>query len=163
MQVSNNKVVLLQYELKLNSGETVDTASAEQPFAFIHGVGQTLPAFDEKLAGLKKGDTFAFKLTADNAYGQPNEEDIVTIPKEVFGEMPDGDLQVGMELPMQDGQGHQFYGVVQEVQHEAVVMDFNHPLVGEDLSFSGTILEVREPSEEELNHGHVHGEGGHHH
>lgn len=163
MQISKNKVVLLQYELHIGSGELVDSADAAHPFAFIHGLGQTLPAFDAKLEGLNIGDEFAFSLSADDAYGQPNEADVVTIPKEVFGDITDDELKVGAELPMQDGDGHQFYGIVQEIQPQFIVMDFNHPLVGESLDFKGKVLNVREATPEELSHGHAHGEGGHHH
>ena len=84
MQISNNKVVSLQYELRIASGEIVDAADAKQPFAFIHGLGHTLPSFDARLEGLKEGEEFAFTLAADEAYGQSNEADIVSIPKEIF-------------------------------------------------------------------------------
>lgn len=163
MQILNNAVVLLEYELKLTSGELVDSADVKHPFAFIHGIGQTIPAFDEKLLGLEVGNEFKFQLACDDAYGQINEADIATIPKEIFGDMPEEELKVGIELPMQDGEGHQFYGVVKEIQPQFIVMDFNHPLVGQDLFFSGRVLSVRMATEEELGHGHVHGEGGHHH
>ncbi|TAH25802.1 MAG: peptidylprolyl isomerase [Cytophagales bacterium] len=163
MQISNNKVVLLEYELKIPTGEVVDKADSNHPFAFIHGLGQTLPAFDEQLTGLKIGDTFAFQLSANDAYGQMNEADVVTIPKEIFGDLPEEELVVGAELPMQDGQGNHFYGIVQEVQEQFVIMDFNHPLVGQDLDFNGKIIEVRDATPEELAHGHAHGVGGHQH
>ena len=163
MQISNNAVVLLQYELRIASGEVVDAADEANPFAFIHGLGQTLPAFDEKLTGMSVGDEFSFQLSSEDAYGQANEADIVTIPKEMFGEMPEEELVIGAELPMQDGEGHQFYGTVKEIQPQFVVMDFNHPLVGQNLDFSGKVLAVRAATAEELDHGHAHGEGGHHH
>lgn len=163
MQISNNKVVSLQYELRIASGEVIDAADSKHPFAFIHGLGHTLPSFDLSLEGLNEGDEFAFTLSADEAYGQSNETDIVSIPKEIFGDIDDAELKIGAELPMNDGQGHQFYGTVKEIQSQFVIMDFNHPLVGQDLNFTGKVLNIRDASAEELDHGHVHGEGGHHH
>jgi len=163
MQVDKNKVVLLSYELKVSSGEVVDEASSTDPFAFIHGIGQTLEAFDEKLKGLNPGDTFKFELEAEDAYGPVVEENIVTVPRNAFQGMPDNELVEGAELPMQDNQGNRFYGSVLEVNKEDILMDFNHPLAGEKLFFSGTVVDVRDASKEEIAHGHVHGPGGHHH
>jgi FKBP-type peptidyl-prolyl cis-trans isomerase SlyD len=163
MQIDKNKVVLLSYELKVSSGEVVDEASVEDPFAFIHGVGQTLEAFDNHLKGLNPGDSFSFELEEEDAYGPVIEENIVTVPKASFKGMPEDELVEGAELPMQDNQGNRFYGSVLEINGEEVVMDFNHPLAGEKLFFSGKVVGVRDASKEEIAHGHVHGPGGHHH
>ena len=163
MQIDNNKVVLLSYEPKIESGEVVDSAEPNDPFAFIHGIGQTLEAFDANLKGLKIGDNFQFSLEAEDAYGNVVDENIVTIPKDAFGDMPKEELVEGAELPMQDNQGNHFYGTVVEVNPNDVLMDFNHPLAGEKLYFSGSVVGIREATPDELAHGHVHGQGGHHH
>ena len=163
MEIGKNKVVLLSYELKVSTGEVVDEASTTDPFAFIHGIGQTLEAFDKNLLGLKIGDTFKFELEAEDAYGLVVEENIVTIPQDAFKGMPDHELVEGAELPMQDNQGNRFYGTVLEINNGQVLMDFNHPLAGEKLFFSGKVVGVREASADEISHGHVHGPGGHHH
>lgn len=163
MQIAKNKVVLLSYELKIESGEVVDAAEKNDPFAFIHGIGQTLEAFDNNLTGLKIGDTFQFELEAEDAYGVVVEENIVTIPRDALKGMPEEELVEGAELPMQDNQGNRFYGTVLEVNPGDVLMDFNHPLAGEKLFFSGSVIGIREATAEELAHGHVHGPGGHHH
>jgi len=163
MQIAKDKVVLVSYELKIESGEVVDSATPEDPFSFIHGIGQTLEAFDNNLNGLNIGDTFKFELEAEDAYGLVVEENVVSIPRGAFGEMPEDELAEGAELPMQDNQGNRFYGTVLEFDSENVLMDFNHPLAGEKLLFSGKIIGVRDATAEEISHGHVHGEGGHHH
>ncbi len=163
MQIDKNKVVLLSYELKVSSGDIVDEASTQDPFAFIHGIGQTLEAFDDKLSGLNPGDNFSFELEAEDAYGPVVEENIVTVPKAAFQGMPEEELVEDAELPMQDNQGNRFYGTVLEINADTVLMDFNHPLAGEKLFFSGKVLEVRDATKEEIAHGHVHGPGGHHH
>lgn len=163
MQIAKNKVVLLSYELKIESGEVVDAAEKNDPFAFIHGIGQTLEAFDSHLDGLKIGETFQFELEPEDAYGTVVEENIVTIPRDALKGMPEEELVEGAELPMQDNQGNRFYGTVLEVNDEDILMDFNHPLAGEKLFFSGSVVDIREATAEELSHGHVHGVGGHQH
>ncbi|MBC7388084.1 MAG: peptidylprolyl isomerase [Opitutaceae bacterium] len=163
MQIAKDKVVLVSYELKIESGEVVDSATVEDPFAFIHGNGHTLEAFDNNLNGLNVGDTFKFELEAEDAYGLVVEENVVSIPRGAFGEMPEDEMVEGAELPMQDNQGNRFYGTVLEFDEENVLMDFNHPLAGEKLLFSGKIVDVRNATAEEISHGHVHGEGGHDH
>ena len=164
-KISPEKVVSVSYTLTLDNGSIADQADADQPFLFIHGIGQTLPAFDQHLNGLSAGEAFNFKLSADDAYGEPNANWIIDIPKSIFDgpDVPADILQVGAVLPMQDQSGNPMDGKVIEIGAEAVKMDFNHPLAGEALSFSGMVLEVREATAEELEHGHVHGPGGHQH
>jgi FKBP-type peptidyl-prolyl cis-trans isomerase SlyD len=165
LSVAANRVVSLSYTLLLSNGELADEADAEKPLAFIHGIGQTLEAFDAHLEGLHAGDSFAFSLPADKAYGESNPNFIVDLPVSIFQgpDVPADILEVGATLPMQDQDGNPMDGVVLEVGEENVKMDFNHPLAGEELHFKGEILEVREATAEELDHGHVHGPGGHHH
>jgi len=160
--ISSNKVVSLSYTLMLTSGELADEATADQPLMFIHGIGQTLPAFDEQLNGLSVGDTFSFTLTAEEGYGESSPNYIVEIPKNIFEgpDVPADILEIGATLPMQDQDGNPMDGTVLEIGDDTVKMDFNHPLAGESLGFSGTILAVREATQDELDHGHVHGEGG---
>lgn len=165
MQVAKNRVVTLTYTLTIENGEVVDTATEDAPFVFIHGIGQTLPHFDNNLNELKAGDAFEFLISAENAYGLSNDEYIVQIPRSVFAgpEVPADILQVGNVVPMQDQNGHPMNGVILSISDETVEMDFNHPLADKDLNFSGNIISVREATQEELDHGHVHGPGGHHH
>lgn len=160
--IAPNKVVSLSYTLMLNSGELADEATADQPLVFIHGIGQTLPAFDDQLDGLSVGDTFSFTLSAEDGYGESSPNYVVEIPKNIFEgpDVPDDILEIGATLPMQDQDGNPMDGVVLEIGEDTVTMDFNHPLAGEALGFSGTVLDIREATQEELDHGHVHGEGG---
>ncbi len=165
MQIEKNKVVSLTYTLTLQNGEVVDTATEETPFVFIHGIGQTLPHFDKNLDSLKAGDNFEFMITAENAYGVSNQEYVVSIPRDVFSgpNVPADILQIGRMVPMQDQNGHPMNGMILSFNDQTVEIDFNHPLADEDLNFKGSIISVREASPEEISHGHVHGEGGHHH
>jgi FKBP-type peptidyl-prolyl cis-trans isomerase SlyD len=163
--IAPNRVVSLAYELMLSNGELADSATAEHPLLFIHGIGQTLPAFDDQLNGLSVGAEFSFTLSAEDGYGVSDPNYLLELPKSIFAgpDVPEDLLQIGAVLPMQDQEGNPLDGKVVEIGDETVKMDFNHPLAGEALSFSGVIIDVREATEEELDHGHVHGPGGHHH
>ncbi len=160
--INPNSVVGVSYQLKLSNGELADEATNEQPLLFIHGIGQTLSDFDSQLTGLTIGDTFEFTLTAAQGYGEHNPNYIVDLEKQIFEgpDVPEDLLTVGNMLPMQDQEGNPLDGKVLEVGDDTVKMDFNHPLAGEALSFSGKVLSIREATQDELSHGHVHGEGG---
>jgi FKBP-type peptidyl-prolyl cis-trans isomerase SlyD len=165
MQIEKTRVVGLSYTLTLSNGEVADSTTDQDPFVFIHGVGQTLEAFDRNLEGLKVGDNFDFELSAEEGYGIADQEAIVNIPASVFQgpDVPEGILQVGNMIPMQDQQGNPLHGRIVSFNDELVTMDFNHPLADQKLKFIGTIISVREATAEELDHGHVHGPGGHQH
>ena len=165
LSVAPNHVVSIAYTLSLANGEVADFADADEPLVFIHGIGQTLEAFDAQLNGLNVGDGFSFSLTAEEGYGVHDAGWIIELPRSVFGgdDVPADLLQLGAMLPMQDQDGNPMDGEVIEIGDETVKMDFNHPLAGEALNFTGSVLAVREATAEELDHGHVHGEGGHHH
>jgi len=161
MTISNEKVVTLVYQLRVdnNEGDIVETVKEEKPFVFLYGAGLMLPKFEENLNGLKAGDKFEFILQCEDAYGKATEEAVMDLPKNIFeveGKIEDGLLAEGNVIPMQNNEGQKFNGVVVEVKDDNVTMDFNHPLAGDDLHFSGEIKEVREATKEEIDHGHAH-------
>lgn len=168
MEIQNNTVVSITYDLKIGNAEgaLVEKVEAFAPFVFLFGAGGLLPEFEENLSGLTEGKAFEFSIESDNAYGPVQDEAIIELPLNIFevdGAIPDDLLVVGRYLTMQDHQGNPLRGKVEEVGTDKVKMDFNHPLAGADLHFKGGVVSIREASEEELAHGHVHGEGGHHH
>lgn len=171
MNIADKHVVSVSYHLTVpddNGGEqTVEQTRPEEPFVFLFGSGGLLPEFESNLAGKAVGDAFDFRITAENGYGRYMIEHIVNIPIQAFldenGKLDTEMVVVGNTLPMMDSEGHRLMGVVKEVALEHVRMDFNHPLAGKDLHFTGEILEIRMATPEELDHGHVHGPGGHHH
>jgi len=168
MNVSANRVVTLTYKLTNHvTGETIEETNETNPLVFLYGVGSMIPDFEANLSGLNAGSAFDFSIAAAQAYGEPMEEEIVMIPKNVFhdesGNFDEAFFQVGTLVPMSDGQGHQMRGRILEITDEVVKMDFNHPLAGTDLRFEGTVLEVREATADELAHGHAHGPHGHQH
>lgn len=161
MTISNEKVVTLVYQLKVDNseGDVVETVKEDKPFVFLYGAGLMLPKFEENLSGLKAGDKFEFTLKSDEAYGQATEEAVMDLPKNIFeveGKIEEGLLKEGNVIPMQNNEGQKFNGVVMEVGDDAVKMDFNHPLAGDNLHFTGHIMDVREATKEEIEHRHVH-------
>jgi|SRR5690606_18958990 FKBP-type peptidyl-prolyl cis-trans isomerase SlyD len=164
MKIEKNQVVSLTYDLYITEeGEKkhVESATTEKPLVFLYGVGMMLPKFEEHLTGLGVGDNYSFSLQAVDAYGEFDEAAVANLPKDMFNE--GGLPAVGSILPLQDNNGNQFQGRVVSIAEDAVVVDLNHPMAGHELHFNGTIQDVRTATPEELDHGHVHGEGGHHH
>lgn len=155
MKIERNKFVSLTYQLRLNGadGELIEETGNENPLEFVFGAGRMLEMFEQKLEGLGAGDAFNFELKADEAYGDVNEDAIVDLPKNIFevnGSIDEEMLSVGNTVPMQDAHGNRLNGIVLEVTDELVKMDFNHPLAGDDLFFSGSVIAVREATEDEL-------------
>ena len=168
MKISDNKVVVLHYQLRKDNAEGViiEETFGKEPLGFIFGQGMMIPDFEKNLDGRQAGDAFAFGIKAENAYGMIDENRIVSIPKEHFkveGKVQEDVLFKGNILHMQDQNGNPLQGMILDIADESVRMDFNHPMAGQDLHFTGTIKTVRNATAEELSHGHVHGEGGHKH
>ncbi|MEM7036356.1 MAG: peptidylprolyl isomerase, partial [Bacteroidota bacterium] len=154
------RVAIITYVLtNADTKEMIQVADEENPFAFIHGIGQVLPAFDANLEGKVKGDEYTFSLEAKDAYGEYNPQNIESLDLKIFAEAPPEYIQPGRTLPMEYN-GNTVFGTITEVTDKEVKMDFNHPLAGKNLNFTGKVIEVREATEEELAHGHVHGPGG---
>jgi FKBP-type peptidyl-prolyl cis-trans isomerase SlyD len=165
MLVEDKKVVSLVYELRKDKkdGEVVESLNEDQPLVFLFGSGNLLPKFEENLAGLKPGDSFEFSLKSVDAYGEVQPNAVVDVPRSIFqvdGNEDPNLLKVGNTIPMLDREGNRLNGTVMEIGDETVKMDFNHPMAGQDLFFSGKITDIRDANEDELHHGHVHASGG---
>lgn len=168
MTIDTNMVVSLIYKLTNHkTGKQIEETTVENPMQFLYGVGAIIPEFEENLKGKKEGDSFSFSIDSANAYGNRSEDQIAMIPVSVFhdeaGCLNEKDFFVGALVPMSDNEGNHLRGLVVEIKDELVKMDFNHPLADTDLHFEGKILEIRPASQEELDHGHVHGVHGHQH
>jgi FKBP-type peptidyl-prolyl cis-trans isomerase SlyD len=155
MGISKNKMVSLTYDLRIGSaeGELIEQASAERPLTFVFGAGLMLPKFEALLEGMEQGKSFNISLKSADAYGEIDENAVVDLPKTIFimdGKFDEEIIKVGNTVPMMSSNGQRMNGIVLEVTDETVKMDFNHPLAGEDLFFSGDILEVREATDEEI-------------
>ena len=164
MKIDNNQVVTVTYDLYVTEEgdkKHVESATTEQPLVYLHGVGMMLPKFEEHLNGLSVGEDYAFSLSAENGYGEYDEEAITNLPKDMFKEteLP----AIGSVLPLQDNNGGHFQARVVSIAEDGILVDLNHPMAGHELHFNGKIVEVRAATTEELEHGHVHGVGGHQH
>lgn len=160
MKISNEKVVRLSYELYVagekegDQEEMWEKAPLEHPLVYCHGVGMMLPKFEEALEGLEAGEKFDFRIGYADAYGDYEEENVQELPKQIFfngdGEFDAERVYEGAVVPLQNADGRVFNAQVAEVKDETVVVDFNHPLAGEDLHFKGEIQDVREATADEL-------------
>ena len=165
MIAEKDSVVSIVYELREGSkeGEIVESLNSNHPLTFLYGTGGLLPKFEEKLNGLSASDNFEFLLRSEDAYGPVVENAVVHVPKSVFeidGKIDETLMQIGSTVPMMDAEGRRLNGKVIAIEGDAVKMDFNHPMAGNDLHFKGQVKEIRQATEEELSHGHIHGNGG---
>ena len=163
MIVSKNKVVTVTYDLHCNlpgnNKEHVETADIKNPLSFIFGSGMMIPGFEKGLDGKVKGDKFSFSIESDDAYGNNEDTAVIKLPIEIFkveGVLDMKLLQIGKVLPLNDHEGNVLNGKVMAFDAETVTMDFNHPLAGHNLHFTGEVVDIRDASAEELSHGHVH-------
>ena len=164
MKINPQHVVSLTYDLYVKQEDGTEalqeSATEEQPLTFLYGAGQMLPKFEENLSTLSAGDTYDFRLSAEDAYGDLDEEAVANLPLEMF---QDADKpEIGTVLPLQDNNGNRFQGQVVSITEDSVIVDLNHPMAGQDLHFKGNILTVRPATPEELSHGHAHGADGEH-
>ena len=159
MKVEKNKVVAVSYELEVE-GQIADKSAADRPLEYIHGTGMLLPKFEANLEGKEPGDSFGFTLTPEEGYGEYDERYKVEVPLSAFevnGEVRRDLLVPGRVIPMFNSEGQVVQGKVEKVGDEAVTMDFNHPMAGKTLNFSGKVESVRSATEKELTEG-LHGE-----
>ena len=167
MNIGKETVVSITYKLHDGdkNGALVQEVDNKEPFVFLFGAEQVLPDFETHLLAKTIGDSFEFGIDSDKAYGAVDPNAIVNLPRNLFE--ADGKLgeivKVGNFLPMKDQEGNPLQGLVKEITEEHVRMDFNHPMAGKNLFFYGEVIDVREATPEEIDHGHVHGPGGHHH
>lgn len=160
MQVGKNKVVGIDYKLTDGSGKLIDSSAHHGPLYYIQGTGSLIPGLEAALEGKNSGDNVVVTIAAKDGYGEVNEALCQKVPRAQF-ESAEG-LEVGMQFEVETEQG-ELVVTVTKVEGDTITVDGNHPLAGMDLHFDVTVKEVREPTAEELAHGHVHGEHGHHH
>lgn len=172
MKIEKNKVVAISYCLQVE-GKVADKAGADAPLEYVHGKGMLLPKFEAELEGKEEGDGFAFTLTPEEGYGVYNPAYKVEIPKssfEVDGKLREDLLKTGNVIPMLNGEGQVIQGTIAAIGDTTVTMDFNHPMAGKTLNFTGKVESVREATPEEkeggcgghCKHGECkHGECGH--
>lgn len=160
MQISQNAVVSIHYTLTGDDGNTIDSSDGGEPLAYLHGNGQLIPGLERELEGKSAGDKLSVKIAPADGYGEYSQELVQQVPRRALSGV--GDLREGLQLQAQSEHGTTIVRIT-HLAGDMVTLDGNHPLAGQNLNFEVEIADVREATEEELDHGHVHGPGGHHH
>ena len=160
MQITKNTVVSIDYVLKDDAGQVLDSSEGAQPLAYLHGTGGIIPGLEAALAGKQVGDELQVSVAPRDAYGERNEALRQAVDREQFNGIED--LEIGMQFRV-EAEGGPLVVTIVEIGDDAVMIDGNHPLAGVNLHFSVTVRDVREATTEELEHGHAHGPGGHSH
>ncbi len=160
MQIESNSVVTLHYTLKDNEGKIIDY-STDGSFLYLHGAMNIIPGLENALTGKSSGDELTVKVSPEEGYGVKEDNRIQEVPKDMFDSAED--IKVGVQFHAQSPDGAAVVVTVTDVKDDTVVIDGNHALAGVELNFDVKIIDVREASEEEIEHGHVHGEHGHQH
>lgn len=160
MQIANNVVASIEYTLTDDQGTVIDSSAGGEPLAYLHGAGNIIPGLEDALEGKKVGDSFKISIPPAEGYGEKNDALLQVVPRSMFQGVDQ--VEVGMQFHAQTDYGMQVITVA-KVEGDNVTVDGNHPLAGQTLNFDVKVVEVRAATSEELEHGHVHGPGGHHH
>lgn len=159
MQVDKQKVVTIDYTLRDDSGNVIDSSEGGS-FAYLHGADNIIPGLENALTGRSAGDELAVSVPPQDGYGLRDDDRSQVVPRDMFPS--DTNIEPGMQFHAQGPDGQSLLVTVTEVGDDSVTVDGNHPLAGIGLNFQVKVVEVRDATAEELDHGHVHGPGGHH-
>lgn len=160
MQIEEKRVVTLAYTLKDNDENVIDK-SDDGSFCYLHGASNIIPGLESALAGMTSGEELSVSIPPEEAYGVRDDEKIQTVPREMFPS--EQEIEPGMQFHAQSPDGNTLVVTIAKVEEDSIVVDGNHPLAGVQLNFDVRIMEVREATSEEIDHGHVHGPEGHQH
>ncbi len=159
LKVNDGHVVSMEYTLKVD-GEVTDTSKGREPLEFVHGAGNIIPGLEREMKGMAVGESKDVVVAAADGYGEEDEKAFMDVPREQFPEeIP---MKAGTELQVQNQEGQPMYARITTVGDKSVRLDFNHPLAGKELHFAVKVVSLREATDEEKEHGHVHGSGHSH-
>lgn len=153
LTVQDGQVVSMEYSLHVD-GETIDSSQGREPLEFLQGAGNIIPGLEDELYGMEIGETKNVIVAAEDGYGELDPDAFIDVPREQFP--PEIPLEVGVQLQLQDGNGQVMMARIDTVEADRVRLDFNHPLAGKELIFDVKIVGLRDATDEELEHGHVH-------
>lgn len=160
MTIALHKVVTLNYTLKNSEGTLLDTSEGREPLVYLHGVGALIPGLEKELEGKGAGDKLNAVIAPEHAYGERRDDLMKLVPKSGF--QGEEKMVVGMQVQLQTEHGPAI-ATISKIEGEDVTLDLNHPLAGMTLHFDVAVEDIREATEDEISHGHVHGPGGHNH
>ena len=159
MKIAENKAVAIEFTLKDDKGEVIETSVGKDPLWYLAGVGVLVPGLEKALEGKDVGETVDVKLAPADAYGERDEKEVRKVP---LRKLKAQRIQVGGRYQMQADDGLRVV-VVKSVSGDYALVDGNHPLAGQTLHFICKVVEVRDATDDEREHGHVHGPEGHGH
>ena len=160
MEIADRRVASFNYTLTNDAGEVLDSSEGREPLSYLHGKGNIVPGLENAMVGKKVGDKFKVDVKPEEGYGVHNPALVQVVPRDAFRGIDK--LEPGMQFRAESDRGPMMVSVT-KVAGDQVTVDGNHPLAGATLHFDIEVTEVRDASVEEVLHGHVHGEGGHHH
>lgn len=161
MLIANQHVVAIDYTLSNDAGEVIDSSAGAEPLVYLHGAGNIIAGLEKALLGKAVGDELDVSIEPEEAYGEYSAELITNLGREMFEGVDQ--LEVGMQFHASAPDGGMQIVTIRDIDGDQVTIDGNHPLAGQQLNFKVKVVSIRAASEEELAHGHVHGEGGHQH
>ena len=159
-QAADDLVVTIEYTLTVD-GEVIDSSEEGGPLDYLQGHANIIPGLEREIEGMKIGDNKKVTVAPEDGYGLIEPDAILEVDRDEFPE--DVPVEVGVELEITDDEGDMMFATIIEVGDDVVQLDTNHPLAGKELHFDVTVVDLREASEEELEHGHVHFGGDHDH
>jgi len=161
MLIAANKAVSIEYTLTNDAGEVIDSSAGGAPLVYLHGAGNIIPGLEKALEGKTTGDELNVAVEPEEAYGEYSAELVSTLSRSMFEGVDE--LEVGMQFHASAPDGQMQIVTIRDLDGDDVTVDGNHPLAGQRLTFQVKVVDIRDASQEEVAHGHVHGEGGHHH
>lgn len=161
MLIAANKAVSIDYTLTNDAGEVIDSSAGGAPLVYLHGAGNIIVGLEKALEGKQAGDELKVSIEPEEAYGEYSPELVATLNRAMFEGVDE--LAVGMQFHASAPDGGMQIVTIRHLEGDDVTVDGNHPLAGQRLNFQVKVVGVREAHSEEIAHGHIHGEGGHHH
>jgi len=161
MQIAANTAVSIDYTLTNENGEVIDSSAGSAPLVYLHGAGNIIVGLEKALEGKQAGDELEVTIEPEEAYGDYSVELVAVLKRAMFEGVDQ--LEVGMQFHASAPDGGMQIVTIRDIDGDDVTVDGNHPLAGQRLNFKVKVVNVREAQAEEIAHGHIHGEGGHHH
>ncbi len=161
MLIAANKAVSIDYTLTNDAGEVIDSSAGGAPLVYLQGAGNIIVGLEKALEGKQAGDELSVAIEPADAYGEYSAELVATLNRSMFEGVEE--LEVGMQFHASGPDGGMQIVTIRDIEGDDVIVDGNHPLAGQRLNFQVKVVHVRDAHAEELAHGHIHGEGGHHH
>lgn len=156
--VTDGQVVSMEYTLRVD-GKVVDTSEGSEPLEYLHGAANIIPGLEREMDGMAVGESKTVVILPSDGYGEMDEEAFIEVPRSEFPE--DMPLKPGLEMELAGPEGQPMYARVESIEGETVVLNMNHPLAGKELHFDVKVINLRDATDEEMDHGHAH--GAHHH